>query len=151
MIDITLQFTGKHYIPYSLEDLEKSQAEYKKNQLTRHKVTKVADSVLPSLEQNNTLHACFKFYADNSDNPMTDTTEKAKLACKCGIAFFVPNLVYVRPDGGVQFVPDSFAFNKLKGKRRDMVMEQAFNWLAEGLGMSVEEMVEVAKSQMRRN
>ena len=52
-------------------------------------------------------------------------------------------------DGGVQFEYRSFAHDKLKGRERDEVIQKAFEWCAETLGVTVEELVAEAKSRMQ--
>lgn len=150
MKEITAQFNNIALFPYSEEDLEQIRSEYKANQLVTCRITRISKDLEPSIEQSNLLHACFKLVSENSDSPQHRTPAMVKLACKIGIDFRDSSVVFVRPDGGVQLEYRSFAFKKLRGKERDVVIEKAFNWCADQLGISVEEMVAEAKSRMFR-
>lgn len=148
MEDLIAQFTGDGLAPYSEEDLEKLTEAYRRNQLVRCRITKVGAALMPSVEQNNTLHKCFELVADNTDHR---SKAHAKEACKIDIDYRDMGFVMVRPDGGIQFRYRSFSFTDLPaGRERDRVMDQAFHWCADQLGLTVEDMVEEAKSRMMR-
>lgn len=149
-IDIFCQIKNLCLIPNGPDDAEKVHGGYNNNQLVRCKVTLVSDALLPSIEQNNTLHACIELVADNSDDKNMQTKEAAKFACKVGIDFRYMDRVAVTPGGKVVAEYRSFGFGSLHGKERLKVMDQAFEWCADQLGITVDEMVEEAKSRMRR-
>lgn len=150
MKETVSQWTGKAFVPCSEEDLDALREEYKVNQLVTNRTTKLSKDLEPSLEQSNLLHACFKLVSENSDLPQHRTPKLVKLACKIGIDFRDSSVVFVRPDGGVQLEYKSFSFKTLRGKERDVVMDKAFQWCADQLGTTVDEMVAEAKSRMRR-
>lgn len=150
MKELITQWTGKVLIPFSEEALDALRSEYKVNQLVTCRTTKLSKDLEPSLEQQGTLYACFKLVSENSDLPQHRTPKLTKLACKVGIDFRDSSVVFVRPDGGVQLEYRSFNFRDLRGKEREVVMDKAFNWLAEQMGVTVEVMVAEAKSRMQR-
>jgi len=123
--------------------------QFKVNQLIVLRATRLNSEYEPSIEQNGLLHACFKLVSDNSEALHLQTPEHVKLSCKLGIGFVDPKVVIVRPDGGVQLLPRSFAFDKLRGKERNSIIEKAFEWLAETLGLTIDEMVAEAKQRMQ--
>ena len=132
------------------EYLDTPYDEYKNNQLLVTKLTRLNKEYGPSVEQNGLLHACFKLVAENREEPHFKTVELVKQSCKIGIDYRDPSVVIVRPDGGVQFQYLSFAFDKLRGRKRDIIMQQAFEWCADILGIDVDTMVAEAKSRMKK-
>lgn len=152
MKEAIMQFDGKVMIPHSPEDLEEIGKEYKKNQLVTGRFTRVGKADIPSIEQGNTLHSCFQLFADNNDNPMLQTKKAVKAACKIGIDYRDMSMVIVRPDGGIQFFYRSFSHKSLPaGREREEVIQKAFDWLAAGMGITVDEMIAEAKSRMVRH
>jgi hypothetical protein len=150
MKEAILQWDGAVMVPVSIEDREAIEEEFKRNQTVTGRFTRIGKDFLPSIEQSNLLHACFALVSENSDNPQHRTKETTKTACKIGIDFRDPSMVMVRPDGGVQFFYRSFSFKKLLGKERDVVMDRAFHWCADVLGVTVSELVAEAQSKMHR-
>lgn len=154
MIDIVCQVDHNGSLAHcSEEGATEIFTEYKRNQLVRCRITKLNKEFEPSIAQNNLLHACFKLIAGQADNTTPShmrTTENVKMSCKIGIDFRDNSVVFVRPDGMVQFQYRSFRFDKLRGVERERVMQQAFEWCAEALGLTVDEMVAEAKSRMYR-
>jgi hypothetical protein len=148
MIDIVAQVKGLCLIPNGDENIEEISANYYDNQLVRCKVTVLGKELQASQEQNNLLHSCFEVVADGSQNPYHCDKKAVKFACKVGIDFRIDNRIAVTPGGKVVAEYDSFAFNKLKGRRRLKVMDKAFLWCAEQVDMTVEELVKEAKSRM---
>jgi hypothetical protein len=140
------------------EYLDTPYDEYKNNQLLVTRLTRLNKEYEPSIEQNGLLFACFKLVMENREEPHFKTVELVKQSCKIGIDYRDPSVVIVRPDGGVQFQYLSFAFDKLRGKKRDVIMQQAFEWCADILGYeddirglsAVEKMVVEAKSRMKK-
>jgi len=144
------QFKKEGLIFMSLDDHDTIAEAFKYNQPVHYKAYKVGKGMEPSLEQHGTLFACFKLVLENNDKSFMQTMEGVKEACKVGIDFRDPGFVMVRPDGGVQFRYRSFSFKELPaGLERDRVMQEAFEWSAGVLGLTVEDMVKEAKSRMR--
>lgn len=150
MKEAVCQFDGRVMVPISPEDLESLKEEFKRNQLITGRFTKIGKGSEPSIVQGNLLHACFALVSDNSDNPQHRTKQSTKMACKIGIDFRDPSLVFVRPDGMVQFSYRSFSHKTLRGKERDEVIDKAFFWCADVVGMTVDEMVAEAQKRMLR-
>jgi hypothetical protein len=136
-------------LPLTIEAHDTLSESFKYNQWMKLKCYRVGKGMEPSLEQHGLLFACFKLVLENNDKPHMQTKEGVKEACKVGIDFRDPGFVMVRPDGGVQLRYRSFSFKELPaGRERDEVMEKAFNWCADELGLEVDEMVAEAKSKM---
>jgi hypothetical protein len=148
MIDIYAQVKGLCLIPVGDENIEAIANTYYNNQPVRCKITAAGKEIQASQEQNNLLHACFEVVADGSQNPHHCDKKAVKFACKAGIDFRIPNRIAVTPGGKVVAEYDSFAFNRLKGRRRLLIMDKAFLWCAEQVDMTVEELVAEAKSRM---
>lgn len=148
-LDIICQIKNLCLVPNGPEDAEKVHGEYINNQLVRCKVTLVSDALLPSIEQNGLLHACFNLVPEGP-NDFTDQAA-AKFACKMGIGFVHHDRIVVTPSGDVVCEPRSFSFGSLHGKERLVVMDQAFNWLADQMRLTVEELVAEAKSRMLKH
>jgi hypothetical protein len=129
---------------------------FKYNQIANIKAYKIGKGMEPSIDQHNTLFACFDLVLENNDKSYMQTIEGVKEACKVGIDFRDPGFVMVRPDGGIQFKYRSFSFKELPaGRERDIVMQKAFEWCADQLGIhgdsketGVDKMVKIAKSKM---
>ena len=150
--DIIGKYDGKNSIVFMPEQAEELQAEYKRNQPVRCKVTKQGQAIGKVLEQSNLLHSIFKLVSDNSQDPNHATLDAVKMSCKIGIDFRDPRYCFVRPDRGVQLAYRSFRLtgpDALKGKERDDVVQKAFQWCAEVLGLTVEELVAEAQSRMQ--
>lgn len=118
-------------------------------EIVRGSLTPTTPEQKASVEQNNLLHKVFELIADNSDDKTLDNQDKVKFACKVGIDFRYYDRVAVTPGGKVVAEYRSFAFDKLKGQERIEVIEKAFLWCADISGLSVQELVEEAKSRMR--
>ena len=153
MIDVIGLFNGKDSITFMPEQAAELQAAYKKNQPVRNQVTRQGKMVGKVLEQSNLLHACFNLVVENSNNPNHRNIDSVKMSCKVDIDFRDPRYCFVRPDGGVQLAYRSFKINgpgALQGKERDVVIQNAFEWCADVIGIDVDKMVEIAKSEMQR-
>jgi hypothetical protein len=147
MVDILCQIKSLCLVPAGPDNTEKIAENYYDNQPVRVKITVAGKELQASQEQNNLLHACLELVA-NGPTPWADM-DHAKFACKMGIGFVDRKSFVYTPKGDIVFKPRSFAFNALKGKERLEVMEKAFLWCADQLGMTVEDMVKEAKSNMR--
>lgn len=150
MKDIVCQFTGQHLVPCSPEDAEQLSAEYKRNQLVRCKTTRVSKVMEPSVVQLNLLMACFGLVVENSRCPSTSTKERAKLACKVDIDYLDYSMMIVKPDGRVIVPPKSFSFQDLQDMNRLNVIQRAFDWCADQIGVTVEKLIEEAQAKMQR-
>ena len=150
MKEIILQITPKGIMPHSEEDWDVLRGEYSTNELIRCKTTRVSKVKVASIKQGNTLHACFKLLAESKGLPNMQTKEQVKFACKVGIHFIDQNKIGVRPDGVVVFEYRSFAHDKLFGKERLIVIDQAFEWLADKAEVTVDELVAEAQNRMQR-
>lgn len=151
MIDVIAQYDGNAALTmWTEEDAEALQAEYRKHQCLRCKITTVGPVLAQSVEQNNLLHACFALVAENAESPNLRTKEAVKETCKVMIDFRDRGVVIVRPDGGVQFRYRSFSFDSLKGRERDQVIDQAMEWCADTMEITKGELVAEAQARMTR-
>lgn len=150
MKEIILQITPRGIMPHSEEDWDVLRGEYGTNELIRCKSYHVSKVKVASIEQGNLLHACFKLLAESKGLPNMQTGQQVKFACKVGIHFIDQNKIGVRPDGVVVFEYRSFAHDKLFGKERLIVVDQAFDWLADKAGVTVDVLVDMAKEKMQK-
>ena len=146
MVDIICQFTGVALSPFSEEDLESLHREYKKNEKVRVKCTRVSKAIEPSVTQNGLLHKVFEVVAENSDDPKLNTKEKVKFNCKVALDYRHQDRVAVAPDGSIVFEYRSFSFDELKHMERVNLFDRAFQWSADCLGLTVDELVKEAKA-----
>lgn len=150
MRELITQFKDNVFTPNTPEDLEIAKKEYQQYQLVRIKTFNVGAKKERSLTQLGLLHACFNVTAENTDNPMLNTPAKVKFACKVHIHFVVPDVVYIRKDGTIQFLYRSFCFDELDHMEACNVFEQCFEYMAEILGITKEKLIEEAKSKMQK-
>ena len=150
MKEIITQFTGQLLEPQSPEDLEILQGEYKRNQLVRIKSYAIGPQKQRSVEQLNLLMACCGLVGKNTKEVRFNTKEQVKFACKVHTHFVDPNVVFVRPDGTVQFKYRSFSFANLKHMEACNLFERCFEYMASLLDISKDELIREAKSRMKR-
>lgn len=141
----------KNGIPYpsSDEDLDTIAGEYKNNQLVRCQTYAVSKAMEPSVRQNNLLHACFELVADNSPDPKLKTKAGVKFATKVALDYRHEDRIAVRPDGTIQFEYRSFSFKELKNMERLNIFDRAFDFLADIMGITVEQLITEAQKRMR--
>ncbi len=150
MKELLTQFTGKAFCPQSDEDFEIVGSEFKKNEIVSIKAYHVGAKKARSVPAMNTLHACFKLVADNTDDQKLDTKQKVKFACKVALDYRYEDRVAYRPDGMVVFEYRSFSFKTLEHMESVNLFERAFDWMAGLLGITNEELIAEAKSKMQR-
>ena len=148
MKEIIAQLKNGCLWPSSFADQETLQEDYKPNQLIRCQTYAVSKGMEPSVIQNNTLHACFALVAEN--HPQLKTKEQVKFRVKVALHFVHEDRVAVRKDGTVQFEYRSFSFKELKNMERLRIFDRAFEYCADLLGISVEELIREAKARMKR-
>lgn len=150
MKEVIYQWTGKVMVPTSEEFVEELNAAYKRNQHVKGKTTTIGAQKLPSVEQNNTLHACFTFVADNMKTFDKNTKEKCKFACKVDLHFIVKDMVVMRPDGSMAYQYDTFSFKNHKRMVEENIYQRSFEWMADLVGLDGDKMIEIVKSKMVR-
>ena len=148
MKELIAQYKNGVLHPASFEDAETLSNNYRQNQLVKCKTYHVTKEMEPSVIQNNLMHACFKLVADN--HPQLKTKEQVKFNVKVALHFVHEDRVAVRRDGTVQFEYRSFSFKELRNMERLRVFDRAFEYCADLLGITVEELVREAKAQMGR-
>ncbi|MFH2115101.1 MAG: hypothetical protein ABIJ86_11405 [Spirochaetota bacterium] len=136
-------------IPYPASDTDREVIldNYKQNQLVKVRIYGIRKELEPSVIQSNLLHACIKLVADN--HPKWKTADQVKFMVKVALHFVYEDRIAVRPDGTVQFAYRSFCFAELRNMERLRIFERAFDFLAESIGLTVEELIAKAKSLMR--
>lgn len=150
MIDIILQHKKNGLDFHSPEDREQAKNEYKHNELVRCKCTRLSKAMIPSVVQNNLLHAVFQLVADNTDDAKLNTKEKVKFACKVALDFRHQDRVAIAPDGSIVFEYRSFNMDELKNMERLNIFQRGFDWCADTLGCTVDELVAMAQDRMQR-
>lgn len=151
MKEIICQVNNGVLTPHAPEDMETLKLNYKQFQLLRVKTYEIGAKKERSVTQLGLLHACFKLVADNAPTPQLNTPEKVKFACKVHTDFRDPEIVFVRLDGTVQFKYRSFAFAELDHMEACNVIERCFEYMAELLKISKEELIKEAKSRMLKH
>lgn len=151
MKELITQYSHAGFSPSSPEDADIAAGEFKQNQLVRIKAYAVGKAWEPSVAQNNLMHACFDLVAENNSNPLLQSKEQVKFACKVALHFVYEDRVGVKPDGTIVFEYRSFCFAELKRMERLRIFDRAFDWCADLMGITVEEMIREAKSRMRKN
>lgn len=146
MVDIFCQFKKGCYVPCDEENQKISYQNHFENRIYRHKITTVGPETEASVIQNNLMHKCFELLADMS--PDFITKEHVKFCCKVGIDFRHKDRIAKTPGGKIVAEYRSFSFKELHGKERLIVVNKAFNWMAEETGKTVDELVALAKENM---
>ncbi len=150
MNEVVCQYLNGALVPYGDDDRAALKDNYKANQHVRCRITRIGTALVPSVEQNGLMHACFTLAADNTERQDLNTMEKVKFACKVYLDYRHLDRVAVRPDGTVVFEYRSFAFKELKNMERLNIFQRAFEWLSWISGNTVEELVNEAKGRMQR-
>ena len=146
MIEISAQLTHDYkYIPLPM-DAEKAR-EHHPNQIVRLKVYGTQKE--RSIKQMNTYWACCNEVANNTEQKRWDTKTKVDFQIRVELDFKDPEFLAVSPDGSVQFLYRSIAFPNLKHIEACNYFDRAFDVMAKFLGTTVEELIEMAKSNMQ--
>ncbi len=138
MREITFQKRGGVAVPFLEDDAEKW-AEFRENQLTRHKVSGTTKE--RSYQQLKMLHACLKIVSSNTEDKNWNTPEKAKLSLKVALHFIDPGVVIVDKQGNVHFRYRSFGYDDLQHMEANKVFDRAFPILADVIGITEEELL----------
>ena len=125
---------------FSVED-EEAIGEFPTGKILRAKIT---GALHPrSYEQLQTYHCACRTTAENSLDPNWNTPKKVdfqvKVACRLIDSFLVI-------DGVTQIIPGSVSYAKMKHLQACNFFEQAFQEMADHLGITVDKLLENAKS-----
>lgn len=146
MKEVICQWKGALFSS-SPEDLLELKSEYKTNQLVRVKTYSIGAKKEASILQSNLLHACLQLVAD--EGKRKSTLDKIKFACKVDLHFVKEDLVAVKKDGSIVFQYDTFSFKNFHKMNKLRIYDRAFEWCAEVLEITVEELIKEAKSRMK--
>lgn len=134
---IAFQKRGGVPVPY-LPDDEAAWAEFKENQITKHKVTGCAKE--RSWDQLKKLHACIKKVVDNTEHKNWSSLEKAKLSLKVALNYYDPGVIIVDKQGNVHMRYRSFGYEDLGHMEACKLFDRAWPILADVIGVTVEEL-----------
>ena len=150
MKEVMTQLLGGQLSPHSQEDLDTLTKEYKQFQLVRVKTYSVGSKKERSVTQLGLIYACIALWANNTDNLMLNTPDKAKFALKVALDFRDPNICFVRGDGVVQFQYRSFSFDTLDHMEACNIFERGFDFIAKSMGITKEKLISEAQARMGR-
>jgi|GEM_PF-2478251 len=137
---------GGYMKPFGEESEEKLK-EFKPNQIVNTRVSGTRKE--RSLRQLNTYWACCQTVADNTEDPGWNMKEKVDFVCRVQTHFVDPDLIFVRPDGTVQYGYRSIAFVNLAHIEACNYFDRAFAVMAKHLGISVDTLVEETQRNMK--
>jgi len=143
MKEIAFQKRGGMAVPLTIED-EAAWAEFKENQITRHKVYGAKKE--RSYMQLKMLHGCLKTVAENTDNPNWDTLAKAKFSLKVALHFIKEDVVVVDKQGRVHFQYRSFGYDDLEHMEACKVFDRSWPILAAVIGVSEEVLLQESRN-----
>ena len=138
MKEILAQFDGKLLRPYSIQD-EEDVAGFKPNQLVSLKITGAEKA--RSAPQLRLFWACCAEVAANTENRSWNDREKVALQVKVALNFIDMNKSIVDPQGNFHPHYRSISFKNLKAMEACRFFDQAFEVLANQLGVSVEQLL----------
>jgi transcriptional regulator with PAS, ATPase and Fis domain len=131
-------------VPFTDEDADKW-AEFKENQITRHKVSGVTKE--RSWKQLKMLHACLKLVANNTESKNWNTLEKAKLSLKVALNFYDEGVVVVDKQGNVHMKYRSFGYESLPHMEANRLFDRAWPYLAGVIGITVEDLLKESERE----
>ena len=102
-----------------------------------------------SIEQNNLYWACLQLLVENRGDISYSTKEKAHTQVRWGCKYIDMESVTHFPDGKLYFELDSVSFSKANQKKVNEYYNRAFDFMAEALGITVEELIMEAQSRMQ--
>lgn len=139
MIEIALQLKQDYLLqPFSQEDLKKLQG-YKPNQIMKAKITG-CNKQRSYLQLKAYWQAC-KTTASNNETPGWRTKEQVDFQVRVALRFYDPDLIVARPDGSIAFNYRSLAYKNLKHAEACNYFSQAFEIMANKLGVTAEELI----------
>lgn len=139
MIEIALQLKQDYsLLPFSREDLEKLKG-YKSNQIVRAKISG-CNKQRSYLQLKAYWQAC-KTTADNNETPGWRTKEQVDFQVRVALRFYDPDLIIAMPNGSIAFHYRSVAYKNMKHIEACNYFSQAFEVMANKLGITVEELI----------
>lgn len=106
-----------------------------------------------SLRQNNLYWSCCKLVANNKNDDNFNTKEKVSDQCKINARHAKGFFTWVNTKGikCVQLILKSLKFKEFKEKdKRNEYFEKSFAFMSDLLGITPEELIEQAKSEMKQ-
>lgn len=139
MIEVALQIKDDYALyPFSEEDFAKLK-EYKPNQIVRAKITGCKKQ--RSYQQLKAYWVCCQIVSDNNESPGWQTKEQVDFQCRVGLHFIDQNLIIAKPDGSIAMHYRSISFKNLGHIEANCFFSNAFELMANKLGVTVEELI----------
>lgn len=138
MKEITAQFTGKQFIPYTLQDQAEA-AEFKPNQICRIQVYGAGKA--RSAPQLRMFWACCQVVADNTQDQHWNTPDKVAGQIKVALNFVDLNKTFVDPKGNVHVHYRSISYKNLGHMAACNFFDQAWPIMAKKIGITVDELL----------
>jgi hypothetical protein len=142
MKEIAFQKRNGVPVPFLPEDVDKW-AEFKENQITRHKVT--GSRKERSYLQLQMMHCLMEIVAENSENPSWNTEKKVKFSLKVSLHYVDEDSVVVDPRGNVHFQYRSFGYDGLDHMEACKIFDRAIPILASVIGLTPDELLNEGK------
>ena len=144
MKEIAFQKRKGVAVPYLPEDEEKW-ADFKENQITKHKVTGTTKE--RSWLQLKMLHAALKTVVENTEHKNWNSLEKAKLTIKVELNYYDPGVIIVDSQGNVHMKYRSFGYEDLGHMEACKLFDRAWPILAKVIGITVDELLAEANRE----
>jgi hypothetical protein len=125
-------------VPFTKED-EEAWAEYKENQVTKHKVT--GSKKERSWPQLKKLHAVLRTVVEQTEDNNWSSLAKAKLSLKVNLNYIDDGVIVVDKQNNVIVQYRSFGYLDLPHMEACDLFNRAWPILADVLGVSVEELL----------
>lgn len=139
MKQIAAQFTGKHFVPFSMED-EEIAGGYKKNQVVRIKITGVQKP--RSYRQLQMFWVICENVSQNmNENPSWATRDHVAQQVKVNLQFIDLNKSIVDAKGVFHPFYRSISYDNLKHMKACNFFDRAYVFLAKTLGNTVDELL----------
>lgn len=146
-VTINAQFDGDAFYPHTLCDQDEV-ACFKKNQIVT--ITVKATKKAPSVRQMGLYWAACNLYAHNTEDRYFNTKDKVDLQLRVALNFIDMNKSVVDKNGNFHPQYRSISFENLRQIERTRYFDQAFELMAEWLGVSVETLIHEVKLSMER-
>lgn len=144
MINAALVRRGDMLVPYSEEDREKL-SEIVEDRPIKARITAVKKE--RSERQLRLFWACCQEVAENADDPNWNT--KRKVAEQIKILLRYVDEYMVTGDGTVHFITGSISSDRMDHMEACRFMDQAFELMAERLGITVDELLAETEERVR--
>ena len=147
MIEISAQFDGKSFLPFTERDRDEA-ADFKKNQVVILQVRAIRK--IPSIEQLGLYWSACTLFAENTEDRNFKTKDMVSEQLKVALNFVDLNKSFVDKHGNFHPHYMSISFDNLKQIERTKYVDRAFDQLAEWMGTDRETLVFEAKERCKK-